>query len=243
MTSTSVDPAADLLRERAAHYAAQAALFLRDQALSTASHDLRSPLNAMHSWAYVLERQLANADPNLQRALAGIRTGIDQQVALIDGVLDAPRAETRTLALAPRPFALRALLDETIALVRFALADARQVALDTTLPDGEPSLTVDRERVAQALWTLLTTAVEASAAGSRVAFACTRDGVQFTAYATCTVNRRENETVEIFELPQPVEHALDPERPDETTVNSNQIWHALLALKNEAIDGAAVLVP
>ncbi|HEF5874640.1 TPA: HAMP domain-containing histidine kinase [Burkholderia cenocepacia] len=189
MTSTSVDPAADLLRERAAHYAAQAALFLRDQALSTASHDLRSPLNAMHSWAYVLERQLANADPNLQRALAGIRAGIDQQVALIDGVLDAPRAETRTLVLAPpRPFALRALLDDTIALVRFALADARQVALDTTLPDGEPSLTADRERVAQALWILLTTAVEASAAGSRVAFACTRDGGQFTARATCTVN-------------------------------------------------------
>ncbi|MCO2667288.1 sensor histidine kinase, partial [Pseudomonas aeruginosa] len=78
--------------------------------------------------------------------------------------------------------------DDTIALVRVALADARQVALDATLPDGEPSLTVDRERVAQALWTLLTTAVEASAAGSRVAFACTRDGAQFTARATCTVN-------------------------------------------------------
>lgn len=188
MTSTSVDPAADLLRERAAHYATQAALFLRDQALSTASHDLRSPLNAMHSWAYVLERQLANADPNMQRALAGIRTGIDQQVALIDDVLDAPRAETRTLALAPQPFALRALLDDTLALVRFALADARQVTLDATLPDGEPSLTADRERIAQALWTMLTVAVEASAAGGRVTFACARDGVQFTARATCTVN-------------------------------------------------------
>ncbi|MDR0241358.1 MAG: HAMP domain-containing histidine kinase [Burkholderia sp.] len=188
MTSTSVDPAADLLRERAAHYAAQAALFLRDQALSTASHDLRSPLNAMHSWAYVLERQLAQADPNLQRALAGIRTGIDQQVALIDDVLDAPRAATRTLALTPQPFALRALLDDTIALVRATLADARQVALDATLPNGEPSLTVDRERIAQALWTMLTTAVEASASGTRVTFECTRDGAQFTARATCTVN-------------------------------------------------------
>jgi len=188
VTSTSVDPAADLLRERAAHYATQAALFLRDQALSTASHDLRSPLNAMHSWAYVLERQLANADPNLQRALAGIRTGIDQQVALIDNVLDAPRAETRTLTLEPQPFALRALVDDTIALVRFALADARQVALDATLPDGEPSLTTDRERIAQALWTMLTAAVEASATGGRVTFVCARDGVQFTARATCTVD-------------------------------------------------------
>lgn len=188
MTSLSVDPAADLLRERAAHYAAEAALFLRDQALSTASHDLRSPLNAMHSWAYVLERQLASADPNLQRALAGIRTGIDQQVALIDDVLDAPRAETRTLAITAQPFALRPLLDDTLALVRFALADARQVRIDATLPDGEPSLTADRERVAQALWTMLTTAVEASAAGSLVTFACAHDGARCVAHVTCAVS-------------------------------------------------------
>ncbi|MET3619046.1 sensor histidine kinase [Burkholderia ambifaria] len=188
MTSIPVDPAADLLRERAAHYAAEAALFLRDQALSTASHDLRSPLNAMHSWAYVLERQLANADPSLQRALAGIRTGIDQQVALIDDVLDAPRAETRTLAITAQPFALRPLLDDTLALVRFALADARQVSIDATLPDGEPSLRADRERLAQALWTMLTTAVEASAAGNRVTFACTRDGAQCVAHVTCGVS-------------------------------------------------------
>ncbi|WP_321819220.1 MULTISPECIES: HAMP domain-containing sensor histidine kinase [unclassified Burkholderia] len=188
MTSTPVDPAADLLRERAAHYAAEAALFQRDQALSIASHDLRSPLNAMHSWAYVLERQLASADPNLQRALAGIRAGIDQQVALIDDVLDAPRAATRTLAIATQPFALRPLLDDTLALVRCALADARQVSVDATLPDGEPSLTADRERIAQALWTMLTTAVEASAAGSRVTFTCARDGAQYVAHVACDMN-------------------------------------------------------
>ncbi|KUZ11551.1 histidine kinase [Burkholderia diffusa] len=188
MTPHPVDPAADLLRERAAHYAAEAALFLRDQALSTASHDLRSPLNAMHSWAYVLERQLAGADPNLQRALAGIRAGIDQQVALIDDVLDAPRAATRTLAIAAQPFALRPLLDDTLALVRVALADARQVTVDATLPDGEPSLSADRERIAQALWTMLTTAVETSAAGSRVTFTCTRDGALCVAHVACDVN-------------------------------------------------------
>ncbi|AJY09582.1 HAMP domain-containing histidine kinase [Burkholderia dolosa] len=187
MTSTTVVPTTDLLRERAAHYAAQAALFLRDQALSTASHDLRSPLNAMQSWAYVLERQLAGADPNLQRALAGIRTGIEQQVTLIDGVLDAPREESRTPAIVRQPFALRAVLDDTVALVRFALADARHVAIDAALPDGDPVLSADRERVAQALWTMLTTAVEASAAGSRVTLACTRDGARIVARATCCV--------------------------------------------------------
>lgn len=58
----SADPAAALLRERAARYAAEVALFVRDHALSAASHDLRSPLNAMQSWAYVLERRLAASD-------------------------------------------------------------------------------------------------------------------------------------------------------------------------------------
>jgi signal transduction histidine kinase len=202
------DSAADLLRERVAHFAAQAALFLRDQALSVASHDLRSPLNAMHSWAYVLERQLAHADasrtdagranagridagradPNLQRALAGIRTGIDQQTKLIEDALDAPRADTRTLALTPRPFALRPLLDETVALARAALADARGVTIDAAPPDGTPSIVADRERVAQALWTMLIAAVEASATGGRVSFPCTLERTQLVARAACVVD-------------------------------------------------------
>ena len=97
----------------------------------------------------------------------------------IDAVLDAPRAETRTLAVSPQTFALRPLLDDTLALVRFALADARGVTIDATLPDDAPSLCADRERIAQALWTMLTVAVEASAAGSRVTFACTREGAHY----------------------------------------------------------------
>lgn len=188
MTSTSAAPAADLLRERAAHFAAQTALFLRDQALSTASHDLRSPLNAMHSWAYVLERLLADADPNQQRALAGIRSGIDQQTRLIDEALDAPRAATRTLTLTPQPFALRALFDEVVALARIGLADARQVTIDATLTDGTQPCTADRERVAQALWTMLIAAVEASAAGGRVTLSCVREDRRLVARVTGDVH-------------------------------------------------------
>lgn len=50
---TTPAPAAPAAK-RAAHFAAQAALLLRDRVLSAASHDLRSPLNAMHNLAYVL---------------------------------------------------------------------------------------------------------------------------------------------------------------------------------------------
>ncbi|KAF1054327.1 MAG: hypothetical protein GAK41_00615 [Burkholderia gladioli] len=94
----AADLSAALLRERAARYAAEAALFARDQALSVALHDLRSPLNAMHSWwAYVLERQLPPGDVSLQRALGGIRTGIEQQTKLIETALGDERGVTLVL--------------------------------------------------------------------------------------------------------------------------------------------------
>ncbi len=173
MTLSPADPRTELLRERAARYAAEAALFSRDQALSVASHDLRSPLNAMHSWAYVLERQLPAGDASLQRALSGIRTGIEQQTRLIESALDAPRADTRALAIAPAPVVLAELLDEVAALARAALADARGTRLGIHLEGArEATLLADPERLAQALWTLAVFAIEAAAPGSTVTLAC-----------------------------------------------------------------------
>jgi hypothetical protein len=54
---------------------------------------------------------------------------------------------------------------------------------------------------------------------------------------------RENKHVPIFELPRPIARALDPARPRETTINSNQVWHALLALGNEMQPFHCLYVP
>src|SRR5215510_13808409 len=96
--------------ERGARLRAETALFMRDHVLSTVSHDLRSPLNAIHSWAYVLERKLDSADGTAQRALAGIRSGVDQQVKLLDETVDSTRAETKGLPLQCAPFQVRSLI-------------------------------------------------------------------------------------------------------------------------------------
>jgi hypothetical protein len=54
---------------------------------------------------------------------------------------------------------------------------------------------------------------------------------------------RDSDVVDIFELKRPIERALDPDRPEETTVNSNQIWHPLLALGNELQPFHCLYVP
>ena len=155
--------------ERTARLCAEVALFMRDQVLSRVSHDLRSPLNAIHSWAYVLERKIDNADAAAQRALGGIRTGVEQQVRLIETLVDTTRAETRKLRIARAPFEVRALIPEAADDARIALGDARGVSFAVEDATGAAMLDGDRERIAQALWLMLVFAAETSPQGANVA--------------------------------------------------------------------------
>ena len=65
----------------------------REPRLADVAHELRSPLNAIRTWAHVLESQLPDASPEIQRALDGIRIAIDQQVGVIESLLERARRE------------------------------------------------------------------------------------------------------------------------------------------------------
>ncbi|WP_144112847.1 sensor histidine kinase [Paraburkholderia sp. BCC1886] len=189
-TGAAPAPSGFLVSDRTAYLRAETALFMRDHVLSLVSHDLRGPLNAIHSWAYVLERKLDANDPNAQRAVTGIRNGVDQQVKLLETIVDATRAETRSLTLERSSFSLHPLLDETLQEVSAGLARTRGVTVTLDSQLGTEQLNGDRERLAAALWLMLTFAVEASAEGSTVTLTARADGsalhatVAYDAHAT-----------------------------------------------------------
>jgi signal transduction histidine kinase len=160
--------AADASDERLAHLRAEVALFMRDHVLSLVSHDLRSPLNAIHSWAYVLERKLDAADAAAQRALAGIRSGVEQQVKLLEDAVDKTRAETKSLPLARDTFPIRLAVERALEDARRALIEARGGSVELVSPIDAERIDGDRERLAQALWTMLVFAAEASAPAQKV---------------------------------------------------------------------------
>jgi signal transduction histidine kinase len=173
--------AAVSVSERTAHLCAEAALFMRDHVLSLVSHDLRGPLNAIHSWAYVLERKLDPNDPAAQRAIGGIRSGVDQQVKLLETIVDATRAGTKTLALKREPFALQALFSDAADEVRAQLARSRSVSVTFDSSLSTEQFNGDRDRLSAALWLMLTFAVESSANGSKVALASGADATSWQA--------------------------------------------------------------
>jgi signal transduction histidine kinase len=153
---------------RIEHLCSVVALFMRDHVLSRVSHDLRSPLNAIHSWAYVLERKIDAADAAAQRAIGGIRTGVEQQVQLLEKIVDTTRNETRKLRLDIVPFPADAMIHDAIDDARAALADERGVTVEERgMPCGA-TIDGDAERCSQALWLMLVFAVEASARDATV---------------------------------------------------------------------------
>ncbi len=78
------------------------AIGAQDQLLANVSHELRSPLNAIKSWAHVIENQLYEMDdPTTRRAIDGILVGVDEQVRIIGGLL-APKGEEEARTAAPR---------------------------------------------------------------------------------------------------------------------------------------------
>lgn len=156
-----------LLREQAARAQAEAAALARDQFLAVVSHELRSPLNGIQNWAYVLESQVAGGAPLMQRALAGIKTGVEQQVRLIEDLLDATRVMSGKLRLTRAPFALRTALEGALNSVH-TLASERGITLHTTIDVNEHEIDGDADRVEQIVWNLLTNAIKFTQEGGDV---------------------------------------------------------------------------
>ena len=162
--------------ERTARERAEAASRARDQFLSIVSHELRSPLNAIQSWTSVLETQMRGETPPVaQRALTGIRTGVDQQVRLIEDLLDATRILSGRLGLAISDVRLAPVVETAVARVQDAAA-ARGIVIDTQLDRVNDGVQGDPQRLEQIVWNLLTNAIKFSPSGGKVRTTLEREG-------------------------------------------------------------------
>ena len=141
--------------------------FAVERFLAVVAHELRSPLNGIQSWTHVLEARLPEAAPSLQRAIAGIRTGVEQQVRLLDALSDAAHLLGDTAHLERRAFVLRPLVEAACSAAR-PLAAERDLQLVVDLRIGVESVRGDDGRVRQMLDLLLTEALRRSDPGGVV---------------------------------------------------------------------------
>ena len=166
--TTEIDALRQALRQARDDIAA------RDQFLALLSHELRSPMSGIQSWAYVLENTIdrGSAAPVLQ-ALAGIKTGVQQQVKLIDDLLDATQVMSGQIALDLQPLHACGEFDLVIEAMREAL-QAKQIVVEREYDAPDVLVTGDAKRLTQVLCHLLTNSVRFSAAGATVCLGVTQ---------------------------------------------------------------------
>ncbi|MDB5761297.1 MAG: domain S-box protein [Herminiimonas sp.] len=150
-----------LARERAARIQAETAARARDEFLAIVSHELRAPLNGIQSWAHILENFVkdSGSSPLAQRALNGIKTGVAQQVRLIEDLLDVTRMMSGKLRLVKQPFMLLPVIQAAVESVRDAAA-AKHIGIKCTWQITDEQIDGDSDRMQQIIWNLLSNSIK-----------------------------------------------------------------------------------
>ncbi len=163
-----LDCEALLLKEQSLRSQAEEGVRARDQFLSILSHELRSPLNGIQSWAHVLEHRVgSDPAPPITRALTGIKTGVQQQVRMINALVDTMHVLTGKLGFERQMFELNPVIRSVVEQVG-ELAQERKIALHVEYPAAEMQLFGNAERVAQLVEHLLVNGVKFNQPGGWV---------------------------------------------------------------------------
>ncbi len=136
---------------------------VRSQFFSIASHDIRTPLNAILGYAELL-RQGIDTPGGREEALDAIRASGTTLLQLVNDVLDLSKMDAGKLVLRPEPVRLSRLADEVFASFRMA-ADGKGLALVNRTAEV-PAVLLDGHRVRQILFNLVGNAVKFTERGS-----------------------------------------------------------------------------
>jgi signal transduction histidine kinase len=145
---------------------AEGASRTKDEFLATLSHELRSPLQPLLNWAYLLRSP--NLDPaSAERALDAIERSTKTLGQLIEDLLDVSRIVTGKLRLQARPVRLPAVVRAAMEAVE-AAAVAKEVTLEARVESDLPAVMGDPDRLQQVLWNLLSNGIKFTPKGGRV---------------------------------------------------------------------------
>jgi len=148
---------------------AEAALTGRDEFISIAAHELRTPVTTIKLGAQLVRRELDKDEPDLQsidRPLLNILNGANRLESLISDLMDVSRMRSGQLLLNVRPLDLVALVARVAQ--RYAEASGEQHHVTIDLPATALAVTGDAGRLEQILDNLLSNAVKYSPDGGDI---------------------------------------------------------------------------
>ena len=174
-------PLAEILAERAALAIENSKLYteqvearrkvedlsrLKDEFLSIASHELRTPVTSIKGYTQLAKMLIKEGDLNTSEEYLDIALDqIDRMSRLILELLDVSRIETGRLEIRREPIAWAHFVRDVVHRHHTAVSDRR---FHVSVPDDGKVVTGDRDRLEQVLGNLLENAVKYSPDGSDI---------------------------------------------------------------------------
>src|SRR5262245_41764728 len=138
----------------------------RSEAIQTAAHDLRNPLNLMYGSTNLLRDSLQDLTPEQEECLAMLRSGMDRMGTLIEQLLNLETIEAGQ-AITPAKLALRRLIERTVDEFHY---DAEQKGITLTFEGAAASAKImgDESWLGRAITNLISNALKYTPPGGRV---------------------------------------------------------------------------
>jgi signal transduction histidine kinase len=177
--------AARLEAEQARHEAEQANL-AKSHFLAAASHDLRTPLNAVIGFSEVLQaRMFGELNAKQSEYVDDIHSSGQHLLSLINDLLDLAKIESGKLDLDPVRFDVGSAIQDGMTLMR-DMAARHGIALELDVAADTGTLVADPRMFKRVLINLLSNAVKFTPAGGRVTARAAREGAWIRVSVTDT---------------------------------------------------------
>jgi PAS domain S-box-containing protein len=154
-----------------AKFIAEKANLAKSDFLSSMSHELRSPLNAILGFAQLMESEVPPPTPNQKASINQILQAGWYLLELINEILDLALIESGRLSLSPEPVSLADVLGDCHAMIE-SQAEKSGIQLSFPQLDNLRFVGADRTRMKQVLINLLSNAIKYNRVGGKVEVRC-----------------------------------------------------------------------
>jgi len=152
------------------------AIQVREDLLSTVSHDMRTPLQAIKSNTYFISHltPLAQREKELQKSVSSIDQSADLMERLLSDFLDADKIESGRLSLELKSVSVTDLISDSLVVVD-PLAKEKHIQIEKHLPTEPILLLCDRGKTTQVIFNLLGNAIKFSPKEGRITLEVNRE--------------------------------------------------------------------
>lgn len=164
---------ASLFKEQVALKAAKKAAKLKDEFLTSMSHELRSPLTAIMGFSERIPVKINKREIQKAISFAGdIQKSAGHLLELINDILDFAKIEAGEMDIVKEKISIHEMGDNLISMFK-SIAEEKSIELKCYLPDNLPFLNADRKRLMQVMVNLVSNAIKFTPEGGMIKISAT----------------------------------------------------------------------